>query len=416
MGVSIADTLSPSPVSVTSSRTTVSELNVRGHIRELDGLRAIAVVLVLLIHFGPYRQQGSLLSNMESIGWMGVDLFFVLSGFLITGLLIDAKEKPNYYRNFYTRRIFRIFPLYYALLLGGSLIYIVGHIGSRHEFVHKVWWYFLYLGNFWPEFGASLPLFLAPLWSLQIEEQFYLIFPFLVRNLNPTRLFKILVGVIIFSGPLRLAVYLWKPGLPLLEYVLLPLRLDGLAIGALIALRSRQGSWRIRPGRLTILMVTTMSALWAYSAWGGYYSLTGRMATFGYSVVALAFGVFLIWVLRFREARPTAWLRTGPLQYLGKISYGIYVLQVPAYFIVKEIGIRFGWPRFQPSTWHVSSWGGFVSVFTLTVLAASASWYFLERPISKAKERWAKASQMQETGVQRGSGSETQGLSIQSSS
>ena len=402
MSVSTADTLNPSRVSVAASGSGgPAELNVRGYIPELDGLRALAVILVLVIHFAPYSGEGSLLWRVKSVGWMGVDLFFVLSGFLITGLLLDARKKPHYYRNFYIRRIFRIFPLYYALLGIGSLIYIGWHIGSRHQFVNEVWWYFFYIGNFWPQFSASLPLFLAPLWSLQIEEQFYLIFPFLVRNLNPARLFKILVGVIVLSGPLRLAVYLWKPNSPLVEYVSLPFRLDSLAVGALLALRARQSPWKIRPARVTILLAVMMVTVCAYLAWGGYTFLAGRIVTFGYSVVALAFGAFLLWVLRFRNTGSTVWLRRGPLPFLGKISYGIYVLQTPAYLLAKVIATHFGWRLFDGSSLRVNNWLGFSLVFALAVIAASASWYIMERPISKAKDRWTKASQPRETDVTR---------------
>ena len=395
----IRDRMNPSTESVSSSGNNgASEINFRGRIPELDGLRALAVILVLLVHFGPYRANGSLLWKLESVGWMGVDLFFVLSGFLITGILLEARAKPHYYRNFYIRRIFRIFPLYYTVLAIGSLSYIVWHIGSRHQFVHEVWWYFFYIGNFWPTFTPYLPTFLAPLWSLQIEEQFYLIFPFLVRNLKPDVLFKLLVTVVVLSGPLRLAVYLWKPSFPMVEYVSLPLRSDGLALGALLALRVRQSSWRIRPARMTILTVAMLGTLWAYLAWGGYDWFTGRITTFGYSLIALAFASVVLWVLRFRDTWATVWLRTGPLQYLGKISYGIYILQVPAYLLVRKISTHFGWPLFDRRSWHAIGWGGFGLVFTFVVLAASVSWYILERPISKARDRWTKTKLAREIG------------------
>jgi peptidoglycan/LPS O-acetylase OafA/YrhL len=388
----------PAAVGVTlSGSKTASELNFRGRIRELDGLRALAVMLVLLVHFGPLREHGTLLWKFESVGWMGVDLFFVLSGFLISGVLLDARETPSYYRNFYIRRIYRIFPLYYTVLAIGSLSYLVWRIEPRHQFVHEAWWYFFYLGNFWPTFTPYLPTFLAPLWSLQIEEQFYLIFPFLVRNLKPNVLFRILVGVMVLSGPIRFAVYLWKPGFPMLEYVSFPLRSDGLAIGALLALRTRQGPWRIWPGRMTILMIAMLGALWAYLAWGGYDWFTGRITTFGYSVIAVAFASVVLWVLRFRETWLTAGLRAGPLQYLGKISYGIYILQVPAYLLVRRISNHFGWALFDRRSWHAMGWEGFGLVFTFAVLAASISWYILERPIMNAKDRWTIALRSRNT-------------------
>src|ERR1700691_4200678 len=126
-----------------------SEIAFRGYIPELDGLRALAVILVLLVHFGPQADIGSGLWKLESVGWMGVDLFFVLSGFLITGILLDTREERFYYRNFYIRRTLRIFPLYYFVLLVGTLVFIVWHrVFDRDLYrrLYEIFWYFFYVG------------------------------------------------------------------------------------------------------------------------------------------------------------------------------------------------------------------------------------------------------------------------------
>jgi peptidoglycan/LPS O-acetylase OafA/YrhL len=370
-----------------------SEIAFRGYIPELDGLRALAVILVLLVHFGPQADIGSGLWKLESVGWMGVDLFFVLSGFLITGILLDTREERFYYRNFYIRRTLRIFPLYYFVLLVGTLVFIVWHrVFDRDLYrrLYEIFWYFFYVGNFRIALKNHVPslAFLAPLWSLQIEEQFYLIFPFLVRKVRPAVLFRILICVVILSGPFRWVWYHHRPQLVLLLYMASPFRLDGLALGALVALRLRMGPWRIRVTPVVGLTVASLGALWAYLAWGGYSWSSGRILTFGFSIVALAFTCLLLWVLCFRGTWQTSWLR-GPLQYIGKISYGIYLLQAPAFVLMRRTTSQLGRHFFVEGDWHTTSWWAFGLFCVVTVSFATVSWYFLERPISKLKNRYS---------------------------
>ena len=163
-----------------------TEVSSRKHIPALDGVRAVAVLLVICFHFwqvftyGPY----SLVGKIAMWGQTGVDLFFVLSGFLITGILLDTKGSPSFLRNFYARRILRIFPLYYATLL---TIYLIGPLFRWSAWVpeNQSLWFWTYLQN--------LPMTFAPghvagpehFWSLAVEEQFYMVWPFLVLRLDP---------------------------------------------------------------------------------------------------------------------------------------------------------------------------------------------------------------------------------------
>jgi peptidoglycan/LPS O-acetylase OafA/YrhL len=369
------------------------EIRFRGYIPELDGLRALAVILVLLVHFGPPADIGSGLWKLENVGWMGVDLFFVLSGFLITGILLDTREERFYYRNFYVRRILRIFPLYYSLLLVGTLVFVIWHkVFDRDLYrrLYEILWYVCYLGNFRMALKNHVPslAFLAPLWSLQIEEQFYLIFPFLVRKVRPVVLFRILICVVMLSGLFRWVLYHQRPQLVLVLFTASPCRLDGLALGALVALRLRMGPWRIRLAHVVALAVASFGALWAYSAWSGYSWTSGKTLTFGFSIIALAFTSLLLWVLCFRGTWQTSWLR-GPLQYIGKISYGIYLLQAPAYVLVLRASSQLGKHLFVEEGWHTTSWWAFGLLCVVTVSFAVVSWYFLERPILKLKNRYS---------------------------
>jgi peptidoglycan/LPS O-acetylase OafA/YrhL len=278
------------------------EIGFRGHIAELDGLRALAAILVLLYHFSPHAPIGSPLWKIESIGWIGVDLFFVLSGFLITGILLDTREERLYYKNFYLRRALRVFPLYYVVIFLGLAIQIAWHDESIIHNLYETSWFSVYLGNIRIAFKNHAPLagFLGPFWSLQIEEQFYLLFPFLVRKLSQKTLFWMLVCVVVLSGPLRWGLYLLSPHRELLQYTALPCRLDGLALGALLALRVRMSPWRIRPVIVTLGVAGLLSGLFIYLSWGGYDWETPRIRTFGFSIVVLAFASVVLWVLRFR--------------------------------------------------------------------------------------------------------------------
>jgi peptidoglycan/LPS O-acetylase OafA/YrhL len=367
-----------------------SGLKFRGHILELDGLRAIAVVLVLFTHFGPESRAGLFLWKLESVGWIGVDLFFVLSGFLITGILLDGREGQFYYRRFYIRRSLRILPLYYCVLLASLFMQIEQHVGSTAHNLYEASWYFVYLGNVHSAFTDHMPgaPMLGPLWSLQIEEQFYLIFPFLVRNLRPQLLALLLFCVVCLSVSLRWGLYLWNPHWLLVQYVSSPCRLDGLALGGLVALGVRVGSWRFRPVYIVLVVVSLCGALSGWLAWSGYDWSTGRNRTFGYSIVALAFTSVLLWVLYFRGGWQTGWLRMRPLRYLGKISYGLYLLQVPAYLLVANTLSHFGKHLVAGWSWHTVTWGGFVAVGVVAVSLASLSWYALERPWLRAKDRF----------------------------
>ena len=177
------------------SRRSVANGSYRGHIAELDALRAIAVGIVLLDHLWP-RSLSSLIFTVGQFGWMAVDAFFVLSGFLITGILVDTRSRPDYFRNYYIRRSLRIFPLYYVLLLALFVMTHVSQGGGGTEYTQMVhqWgspaWFAFYLGNFRMAYTGQFPPVAAygPLWSLQIEEQFYLLLPLLIRFTRPQAL------------------------------------------------------------------------------------------------------------------------------------------------------------------------------------------------------------------------------------
>lgn len=207
--------------------------NSHARVPELDGIRGIAILLVLFYHAFAFSMQNSAWSGIPhwvliatGFGWAGVDLFFVLSGYLITGVLLRGVGKPNYFRNFYARRALRILPLYYLILILVAVIYSgsLGYVSVS----------FFYLSNMAPIFGvaASYPV----LWSLAVEEHFYLIWPWLIARLKPHRIW-LFAAMICFTEPAIRWMALshgWVHSAPWEEYTWF--NCDGLAAGALIAL------------------------------------------------------------------------------------------------------------------------------------------------------------------------------------
>ena len=293
-------------------------------ITELDGLRAIAVGLVFLNHFAPVRTFPQL-AFLKSIGWIGVDIFFVISGFLITGILLDSRGR-HYYRNFYVRRTLRIFPPYYALLTALIASMLLYRGGLHYQQMVEGWgspaWLFLYLGNVKTAVtGVEPPAVFVPLWSLHVEEQFYLLFPFIVHNASWKTLRRLLIAMIVGAPLLRIGLWWLAPEKELLQFMLLPCRMDGLALGGLIALRLRMGEWSISKAGLGAAIAVLFALSVAVFVAGGSVFNSPLQRTLGYSLLAMTFAGTVLWIVLFRGSRATNWLNTGPMQFIGLISY-----------------------------------------------------------------------------------------------
>jgi peptidoglycan/LPS O-acetylase OafA/YrhL len=364
---------------------------IKGQIQELDGLRGIAILLVILHHFWP--QQGFLarFSPLAHLGWIGVDLFFVISGFLITGILLDTRGDRDYYRNFYARRALRIFPLYYLFLLAAfTLIPLIqSDRDSAGEFFQQSgspFWYLFYLGNLREAIVGKEPAYiLAPLWSLSIEEQFYVCFPFIVASLSRERL-QTLLRVMVFLAPaFRLAMFFIAPENERIQYLATFSRVDVLSLGCLLALEFRTQRCAPRQWPVGKLLLGLTGVMTVAFLLGGLDRTQLFCRIIGYSLVAVTFAALVAWTVLNRGQRCTALLRSASLCYLGKICYGVYLLQRPAEVILLKLSPKLG------LEWDPASPALMLAKCGTAILLATLSWYLFERNVLKLKRLFASS-------------------------
>jgi len=315
--------------------TNNQEKLIRPAMPELDSLRGVAILLVLFFHGFGFQFGAAKLPRLAHLfvvatmpGWVGVNLFFVLSGFLITGILLDSKHQPNYYRRFYTRRALRILPAYYALLIILFVSPLTGWFEHRQISWQFVALSFVYLSNVTGLFGV--PLQYGALWSLAVEEHFYLLWPTVVRSLSRRAISYFAIAILVMCPMLRAIGY--KLGLQYgAGYTWLVA--DGLAAGALLGLLSR--SWLTDRSRMKQVSISCMAAGATLIAVGVPFGiLLGR--TFVGGVFRLTvLNVFFTGVLGATLVLGTGnqrWIVLRPaLQFFGKISYGLYLIHMLAF-------------------------------------------------------------------------------------
>ncbi len=353
---------------------------------QLDALRAIAVTMVMYSHF--FAAGGS-----SFWGHIGVRLFFVLSGFLITRLLLEARSAAEFetaaaLKSFYIRRALRIFPPYFAVL---GFVWLVNPDQSRGSLV----WHALYLSNFWYALHNQwTPWMLSHLWSLSIEEQFYIAWPLIVLLAPRRRLESICIGVILLSLSFR---FYWPiAGAPGLARDLLPpASMDALASGALLA------AWRCRtaglPRWLRLGWPTLAAAFFALQwfgptpenpvqEWGRWLLLEVLPLAPLVVVVASCSSGLGGYCGRF--------LDLSPLQALGRVSYGVYLYHnmVLALAVMSQPWIPLNVSEQGP--------GRFLVVGTATVIVASMSWLAFEKPLNRLKRHFPYVAKGARAGVQ----------------
>jgi peptidoglycan/LPS O-acetylase OafA/YrhL len=290
-----------------------------------DGLRGIAILAVLLYHCHP-RLHGTILEAFIVWGWSGVSLFFVLSGFLITGIILDSGSSPRFYSNFFARRCLRIWPVYWLLLFLFYFFFPFLFSGYRwmfHDIAAAPWLLLLlFVQNLWP---VTLPGAIGPTWSLAIEQQFYLVWTPIARRIPPRRLIFVAAAMLATSPLVRLFYgNRFTPTHTLTH-------LDGLAVGSLIAIALRVFRWPLATWRWI-----TRAALAVGAA--GIALMLHRGSAFTDTLLAVGFGGMLLAALLGQATpRSTLYCRAltlRPLLFLGKISYGLYVTHILVFSIL----------------------------------------------------------------------------------
>jgi peptidoglycan/LPS O-acetylase OafA/YrhL len=373
-----------------------------GRIAVVDGLRGVAILAVVFYHIQLYAlTSGTALwervyHDAAGSGWAGVDLFFVLSGFLITGILFQSRDRKDYYRVFYARRTLRIFPLYYLSLLlffgvAPLVLKLMHHDAAISRLIQPesqifAWSYIL---NWRIGLASSffvVPIFIQHFWSLSIEEQFYLCWPFVIRTLAHRGLIIACAALVAASLAARVAFMHFH--MITSAYVLTFCRLDGLAIGAVIALAIRRAHyWRAVRKAAPLLTAAVLVGLVIVERVAGDVGVyTFWMCTVGISLWSLFFGGCLVMLVHAQEGFVYRIASSRVLRFFGKYSYCLYVCQQPLIVVLVRAGLT---GDNLTRTFHSKIAAAVAMnciVLLLAVAISLASWHLFEKHFLKLKE------------------------------
>jgi len=360
----------------------------------LDGVRGLAIGLVLLWHglFAPLSNLpnhplAARIIGLGRLSWSGVDLFFVLSGFLIGGILLDAADSKHYFAPFYIRRAHRIVPLYAAVV---AFVFL-----SRYLFRSfaagwvtngiPLWQYSGFLQNFWmakhDSFGSNM---LGMTWSLAIEEQFYLTLPLTIRYVSRSRLWWVLGGMIAGAPLLRMLLIHSIPQGAMASYVLMPCRADALGFGLAAALMKRTPNiwgWVLRwRSYLYVALGATFLGV-VVLLLSGFTAFTNNVFGLEYSLLGFLYFLLLLSVLISSKFEAVFSVRF--LRYMGTIAYGLYLLHPACLVVAHNVA---AWIHPAQSGWITMA--GSVCGLALATAVAAISWEYLEKPLIKRGHRY----------------------------
>jgi peptidoglycan/LPS O-acetylase OafA/YrhL len=357
----------------TSEKASVTIAATQRRLPELDGLRGLAIALVIAFHYVDVNSFGNkfiyYLSLPAHLGWAGVDLFFVLSGLLIGGILIDHHDSPSYYSTFYGRRTLRIFPLYYlliaALIIGRWMFPGAALLSGTMP----VWMFPIFAQNLTGHFTSAPPL-MGVCWSLAVEEQFYLLLPFLVRHCARKTLVRVMIACVVGAPLLRTILILRGFGVEQV-YPILPCRADALAFGVLAAIIIRSEYARSWVREKSSYLYGGLFALCALMPTLLKWTTFNYAGTVGYSVAdTIAFLLIILLLLCPRPAMQQFFTTTF-LRWLGAISYCAYLIHIP----VREGVLQL--LKMNNSALRT------LSAAAITLALAYLSWILIERSIIK---------------------------------
>ena len=355
----------------------------RRRIPELDGLRGIAILLVLAWHIVPAALVNAphevvrVVNFAIRFSWSGVDLFFVLSGFLLGGMLMDNRHSPHYFATFYARRAYRILPAYLVLVAAFFMLRpFAGEAQHTPLFARPMPLasYLTFTQNFAMAHRGFLGAqWLGPTWSLSVEEQFYLLLPLLIRFV-PTRKLRFVLPLLILAAPVtRLVFYFTEPNWTVSGYVLMLARADALMLGVLAACCIRSGRalallkrW---PSAPVALVSATGLALLVMALRRENFSKPG-MVIYGFSLLALFYtGLLWLSVTADESSVLRVVLRSRVLVRCGLLAYGLYLFHTPL------VGMS-AWMIDSPALAQMTG-------LALTFFIAALSWKYFEKPFVK---------------------------------
>lgn len=382
---------------MTTNAAIVDESTTGKHIPALDGIRGLAIVLVLVVHLFVHNPRPDvglpmrIIAVLFSSGWVGVDLFFVLSGFLITGILYDTQRSHHFFRNFYARRALRIFPLYYAFL---GVLMLVSIAQGYHWYPFGTFMFLSYLHTL---HVGGVAYTTAPwvninhLWSLAIEEQFYMVWPVTVFLLRTKRRI-VTIALLLTAVSFGLRCFFFAHGTlrtyPFLTYSFTPARLDGLLLGAVLAMlvRSRYRGTVLRwaPAVFAGGAAVVLGLLFGLRVPDPMRDAT--MGTIGYPLLSVMFAGLIASTLRLGGIFSRVF-SNGVLRSFGRYSYGLYVY----HFLIAQLTEARLHGMVEQATG--SKLAGVLVPGALVVLVsfavAALSFHFFEQPILRLKRFFA---------------------------
>jgi peptidoglycan/LPS O-acetylase OafA/YrhL len=361
----------------------------QSYIKPLDGLRGGAILLVIFFHNFDYLY-------VSGLGWVGVDLFFVLSGFLITRILLKAKHRPRYFLNFYVKRTLRIFPLYYLFVLGCFVMVQWFHIERLNPIKNYLGYFVTYTPNFlFYRLDGFIPRFaMGHLWSLAVEEHFYLLWPWVIYINKKQRLIYIALLAIISSvllGVGMLSHHSW-----MVMYTFTFSRLSTILLGSLLAVLVLRHTLLLQKIMVPLIAVTGLCIAGFYAKLYFINRLPldfflfhpSTTITHSRGIMLLVFALFFTGLVGYTVSKNkwSAILSTKPLVWLGKYSYGIYVFHFPVYLLCRDyVGHFLGSPFNAGLPGRL--WVSFICVL-ITLGISILSYYLFEMRFLRLKKKF----------------------------
>jgi peptidoglycan/LPS O-acetylase OafA/YrhL len=373
----------------------------------LDGLRGSLLPFLLIAHFylltpGATQPIDLFLNHLRESGWIVLDIFFVMSGFLITGILVDTKGEKAYFRNFYARRFLRIFPIYYATLF--IMFVILPRVGgmtpSNVQGLRDVQgWCWSYLTNILVarpdiETGSLAILSIRHFWSLAVEEQYYLVWPLVVLLCSRHRLVQCCVLMIVAALAFR-TVGVMTGTEPRALYALTHMRMDDLAMGSLLAIliRAPGGVERLMPWVRPAIATGALFMVATIAVTGEFSAFRPVMQSIGYSVIMVgAAGLVILAATSNRSTRTGRFFTHPVLLHFGTYSYAVYILHILVYLVLQRLFpsmdhlpliLGYGWPASVART---------IFLATAAIFAGFLSWHLYEKHVLKLKRYFSYRS------------------------